>query len=211
MANFRTHMVLGGLWGVFAGFAAFLTNWCNIAQSVVLGVLGMIGAALPDIDGKNARPRQILLGILGVGIPFLLLGSHWHGLTNEARLGWIIGLYVVIRYGTDFFLCHFSRHRGAFHSIPAAILSGEITFLIFVDSSLTVRFAFALSVAGGYISHLLLDELYAWNFIGATEKKSAGNAFTWKTDSAAGTLLFYLIIAIIGYYLLSASKNWKFG
>ena len=58
--------------------------------------------------------------------------------------------------------------------------------------------AFALAVTGGYLSHLLLDELCSWNFIGASEKKSAGSAFTWKTESAGGTLALYLAAAILG-------------
>ena len=200
MAGFRTHIVFGGLWGAAAGGAAFLAGWCNAVQSATLGVLGMIGAALPDIDGKNARPRQILLGLLGVGVPVLLAGHYLpRDLTNEALFCWMIGIYVVIRYGADFFLSRFSRHRGAFHSIPAAILAGEAVFLIFPDSALQVRFAFALAAAGGYLSHLLLDELWSWNFVGATEKKSAGSAFTWRTDSAAGTVCLYLAVAALGW------------
>ena len=171
MANFRTHAVCGGLWGTAAGMAAFLTGWCSPVQSATLGVLGVIGAALPDIDSRNARPRQILLGVLGVGIPVLLAGNVLpRDFTNEALFCWMIAAYAVIRYGADFILSRCSRHRGAFHSIPAALMAGEATFLAFPDSLLQVRFAFALAVTGGYLSHLLLDELCSWNFIGASEK-----------------------------------------
>ena len=199
MANFRTHAVCGGLWGTAAGMAAFLTGWCSPVQSATLGVLGVIGAALPDIDSRNARPRQILLGVLGVGIPVLLAGNVLpRDFTNEALFCWMIAADAVIRYGADFILSRCSRHRGAFHSIPAALMAGEATFLAFPDSLLQVRFAFALAVTGGYLSHLLLDELCSWNYIGASEKKSAGSAFTWKTESAGGTLALYLAAAILG-------------
>ena len=92
----------------------------------------------------------------------------------------------------------FFRHRGAFHSIPAAILAGEGAFLVFAGSTLQARFAFALAVAGGYLSHLLLDELWSVNLFGIAEKKSAGSAFTWKTDSPSGTVLLYLAVALLG-------------
>ncbi|MBS1454191.1 MAG: hypothetical protein HP002_12500, partial [Lentisphaeria bacterium] len=126
MANFRTHAVCGGLWGTAAGMAAFLTGWCSPVQSATLGVLGVIGAALPDIDSRNARPRQILLGVLGVGIPVLLAGNVLpRDFTNEALFCWMIAAYAVIRYGADFILSRCSRHRGAFHSIPAALIAWE--------------------------------------------------------------------------------------
>lgn len=199
MAGYRTHVFFGGLWGVAAGVAAFLTGWCTPVQSAVLGVFGMIGAALPDIDGKTSRPRRLLLGILGVGVPVLLAGRLLpYDLTNEEFFCWITGSYLVISFGLDFLLSRFSRHRGAFHSIPAAILAGEGAFLMFAGSTLQARFAFALAVAGGYLSHLLLDELWSVNFIGIAEKKSAGSAFTWKTDSFFGTLLLYLAVALFG-------------
>ena len=66
MAGYRTHVFCGGLWGLCAGAAAFLTGWCTPVQSAILGVFGMIGAGLPDIDGKTSRPRRLLLGILPV-------------------------------------------------------------------------------------------------------------------------------------------------
>ena len=98
MANFRTHAVCGGLWGTAAGMAAFLTGWCSPVQSATLGVLGVIGAALPDIDSRNARPRQILLGVLGVGIPVLLAGNVLpRDFTNEALFCWMIAAYAAIR------------------------------------------------------------------------------------------------------------------
>lgn len=103
--------------------AAFLTGWCSPVQSATLGVLGVIGAALPDIDSRNARPRQILLGVLGVGIPVLLAGNVLsRDFTNEALFCWMIAAYAAIRYGADFILSRCSRHRGAFHSIPAALM-----------------------------------------------------------------------------------------
>ncbi len=199
MAGYRTHVFCGGLWGLCAGAAAFLTGWCTPVQSAILGVFGMIGAGLPDIDGKTSRPRRLLLGVLGVGVPVLLVGRYLpRGATNEIYFCWITGSYLVICFGLDFLLSHFSRHRGAFHSIPAAILAGEGAFLVFAGSTLQARFAFALAVAGGYLSHLLLDELWSVNLFGIAEKKSAGSAFTWKTDSPAGTALLYLAVALLG-------------
>ena len=195
MASFRTHVVCGGIWGVAAGTAAFLAGWCGMVQSVALGILAMIGAALPDIDSRSGRPRRILLGILGVGIPVLLVGSGFlRKMTTEALFCWMIALYIAIRYGADFLLSRFSHHRGAFHSIPAGLLTGETVYLIFHDSALHVRFAFALAAGGGYLSHLLLDELCSWNFVGANEKASVGTAFTWNAGSIPGNLLLYAAV-----------------
>jgi len=60
----------------------------------------------------------------------------------------------------------------------------------------------AAFVCGGYLIHLLLDELYSVNFMGSTLKKSFGSALTlFNRSSWLSYLLLYAIVGA-GFYLL---------
>jgi len=63
-------------------------------------------------------------------------------------------------------------------------------------------------VSGGYLLHLLLDEIYSVNFMGSTLKKSFGSALTLFTRSS--WLSYLLLYAAVGasFYLLPTPQIW---
>jgi hypothetical protein len=87
------------------------------------------------------------------------------------------GVYILIRFGMGEALHRFTVHRGMFHSIPAAILFGELAFLL-SSGDPALRCYKAAAVAIGCLSHLLLDELCSLPLFGGQLgfKKSYGTA-----------------------------------
>ena len=48
-----------------------------------------------------------------------------------------------------------------FHSLPAALIAGELAFLLASGDDVRLRIYKAGAVVLGYVSHLVLDELYS--------------------------------------------------
>ena len=63
-----------------------------------------------------------------------------------------------------------------FHSLPAAVIAGLLAFLICQCNDLAMRYYKAGAVVLGYVSHLLLDEMYSIDVMRLRIKKSFGTA-----------------------------------
>jgi hypothetical protein len=63
-----------------------------------------------------------------------------------------------------------------FHSLPAAVIFGELAFLL-ATGSLELRIFKGAAVSLGYLSHLILDEFYSFDWQhGLHTKRSFGTA-----------------------------------
>jgi len=84
-----------------------------------------------------------------------------------------------------------------FHSIPALLIVGGIAYLICGGTDTTARYFKAGGVMLGYLSHLILDEIYAFEWRGGRwqMKSSFGTAMKlwgsdgWSNFSTYGKLL----------------------
>ena len=97
-------------------------------------------------------------------VPIMLV--HRLGQFHLSREGMILcgaGIYLAVRFGGAELLRMLSEHRGMFHSLPAAVIFGELAFLMTVGR-MPLRLFEAGGVTLGYMSHLLLDELYGLRF-----------------------------------------------
>ena len=112
------------------------------------------------------------------------------------------GLYLAIRFGAFRLLKNYTVHRGMFHSIPAALIAAQLAFLLCACEGATSHYYKAGAVLLGYMSHLILDELYAiewkggrWRF-----KKSFGTALKlWGNNRYANisTYLKVIVLAVL--------------
>jgi hypothetical protein len=89
--------------------------------------------------------------------------QHW-GLSHEMMILAGAGIYLLIRFGVTALLKRYTVHRGMFHSLPAAVVFGEIAFLLTSGDDERIRLFKAGAVVLGYLSHLLLDEIYSFQF-----------------------------------------------
>jgi hypothetical protein len=101
-------------------------------------------------------------------------------------------------------LARLTVHRGMFHSIPALLIFAELTFLTYHSDDLRVRTLMAVSVGLGFLSHLVLDEMYSVQWDGSRVRfaKSAGSALKFWGDAAlpngvALGLLIFLTYAVL--------------
>ena len=107
-------------------------------------------------------------------------------------------LYGGVRYGGAMVLGKITVHRGMFHSIPALLIAAESTFLCYYSPEVRVRLLMGLAVGVGFLSHLILDEMYSvqWDGSRLKLKRSSGTALKFFGSNflpnglALGMLLF---------------------
>ncbi len=174
MANFQTHLTASTILGVGYGGVAYQMYGVPPAASLLAASLCAVSGMLPDIDSGPGRPLREITTLMAAVVPTMLFSRLEHlGLSQE----WIIligaAIYVAIRFGLAGFLRHYTVHRGMFHSFPAAAIFGELTFLLVYSESVVLRLFIAGGVVAGFLSHLLLDEIYSVQWDGRPRLKSS--------------------------------------
>ena len=202
MANFRQHAAGGAAVGILGAALGLWRAGMSPMQAADTLILGIVGGILPDVDSDSSRPVRILFSLLGAILP---IGAYalWAGREGNAHslevLVFILGAgFILIRYGLSYAFFRITRHRGACHTLPAALVCGELVFLIFHNSSLWPRLTFALTAAGGYLSHLVLDEICAVNLENERLSRSAGTAVNFFERTWAANVVLYGLLFGLG-------------
>jgi hypothetical protein len=209
MASYRGHLTLSSVLGAaYGGWAAY--QWQFDWGDVFLGAgLTTLGGVLPDLDSDSGVPVRELFG-LSAAVVSLVAYPHIReqGFTLEQTLALLGGLYLFIRYGLSRVFRHWTVHRGMFHSIPAMLIAGLITYLALRVGGSIIRLYLAGGVMLGFLSHLVLDELYSVDFMGMGIRlnRYAGSALKLFSASFRATLVCYLLLGSLGYL---AWKDWE--
>jgi len=204
VANFQTHITIAAGASIAATAVCVQSGIVSHADGALLLALGTLAGILPDIDSDHSVPTRILFNILGfaaaLAVIFLLRHQPLIYLLGAAML-----TALTIRIVVYPIFASITEHRGLFHSLPAALLIGLATVstgIHLLGWSLHFAWLAGCFVSGGYLVHLLLDEIYSVNFMGSQLKKSFGSALTlFSGASWASYLLLYLIVGA-GFLLL---------
>jgi hypothetical protein len=163
-----------------------------------------MGGVLPDIDADHSTPIQILFSALAVLLAFFTVFSTAGAYSIvELSLVWLC-VYVLIRYVACTLFARFTVHRGIFHSLLAAVffwfLTTAVTYHVFTmppfNAWLTGCF-----VCLGYIVHLVLDEIYSVDLMGASIKKSFGTALKLGSITNITATLLLGVVTVGLFYL----------
>lgn len=199
MAGYREHISVSGMLGIGYGCAATFGMGCSVSQGGVAAILTWIAGMLPDLDSESGRPIQELTGITAALAPlFFLQHAQDLGMSGDRAMLMALLSYGAVRYCGAALLGRITVHRGMFHSIPALLIAAELTFLGYHSPSVRVRLLMAGGVAIGFLSHLILDEMYSvqWDGTRIKLKRSAGSALKFMGKKAlpngitVGLLLF---------------------
>ncbi len=202
MAGYKQHITFSGFLGVGYGTASVLLFGFTPEQGILAGVLTWIAGMLPDLDSQTGRPVNEIFGLLAAIVPFEMMGHllEWGG-NPEGAMAYAVGIYAAIRYGGSYLLGKLSVHRGMFHSIPAMIIAAEIAFLGFKSDSMITKGLMAGGVGLGFLSHLVLDEIYSvqWNGMTVRLKKSSGTAIKMIGKRFAPNIVTYSLLMVLTY------------
>src|SRR5262249_8612554 len=168
MASFRGHLTFSATLGAaYGGLLAWQlgVDWGTAAPA---GGLTAVGGMLPALHSDSRIPVREMFGLAAVVVPLMFLRRlhHLTSLSDEKILVIIGATYLGIRHGLAYLFKRVTVHRGMFHSIPALLISGLATFLIFHHPDLRPRVFVAAGVMIGVLAHLVLGELYGVDFRG---------------------------------------------
>jgi membrane-bound metal-dependent hydrolase YbcI (DUF457 family) len=204
MANFPTHIAIGT---IVSGALATVTLAADLVAPeniVAVTLAGVLGSVLPDIDLKESRPARAFFAGLAVFFSFVVLFSLERKYSIAEMLIVWLGTLVFVRYvGKEIFF-RFSYHRGIWHSLLAMIFCSFVTALIYSqllrrDEAVAWLAAGFMSV--GFLTHLILDEIYSVDVMDTRIKASFGTALKlvdtkhWGHTSAmaAATVLVFML------------------
>jgi membrane-bound metal-dependent hydrolase YbcI (DUF457 family) len=204
MANFPTHIAVGT---VVSGALATVTVAADLVAPeniVAVTLAGVLGSVLPDIDLKDSRPARAMFAGLAVFFSFAVLFSLERKYSIAEMLILWIGTLLFVRYIAKEIFFRFSYHRGIWHSLLAMVFCAFVTCWIY--SKLLQRDAAVAWLAAGFMSigfltHLILDEIYSVDVMDTRIKASFGTALKlvdskhWghSTAMAVATLLVFLV------------------
>jgi hypothetical protein len=207
MANFTTHIAIGTI--VSGGLATLTLAADVIAPENLIAVTlaGVLGSVLPDIDLKDSRPSRALFSGIAVFLSFIVLFSVAYKYSiAEMWILWL-GSFLLFRYGGEAVFHRFSYHRGIWHSVLAGLLFWFLTAIVF--KNVLGRHEGVAWLAGGfmfmgYMTHLILDEIYSVDVFDTRLKASFGSAFKLYDPRKVGDSV---VIAIITALLFIATPS----
>ena len=156
---------------------------------------------LPDIDSDTSKSFQECI-YLTAGIGCILTATRLrnHVDPDLAMFGGAI-IFLLIRFGLSPLIKTLTVHRGMIHSIPMAILCGELVFFV-VTGTVAERLVKAAALTIGFLSHLILDEVYSIDSSGTSLrlKRSFGTALKWSNPKRPGSVtVIYSLVFLLGF------------
>lgn len=205
MAQYQSHISFSVVVGIaYAAIGIFFFNiFPELAflASAIIVITGM----LPDIDAKSSAPARELGGLLAAVSPIALIelypGVRAGGIARVALV--VVFCYFMTRVVVVRLLQRFTVHRGMVHSIPAAIITFEIVYLLFWDLYWSDRLYVGIAGFVGFLSHLVLDASgnidLLGKALGKAEKKPA--ALKLASDRMGPTVFIYASMLVLGWFV----------
>jgi membrane-bound metal-dependent hydrolase YbcI (DUF457 family) len=201
LANFHTHISVSTLAGATYGTAGVVYGDMPLETGILAGGLCAVSGMLPDLDSDNSVPVREMLCFGAAAIP-MLLSERFQSINLSHEELIIVGavLYAAIRLGIGELLKRFTVHRGMFHSIPALLIAMTMGYLLCHFGDVGMRIFKAGGIGIGFLSHLILDEVWAvrWTMLGPRTKKSFGTAMKFYGDNAFANSITYAALFLVG-------------
>jgi hypothetical protein len=202
MARFEQHVAVSFALGVGCGIVAHTTFHLPWQEAAVATVFCTIGGVAPDLDSPQSRFAEFVLSTAALLACVFFLRYLQASLGEIHTVGLLLLLFWGVRWGLRQLLQHITVHRGMIHSLPACGIWTALVLLALQGNPLPTRVAIAAAAGIGFLSHLLLDELFA--FVDAsgmrlTPKRSLGSALKLWSASRRATASAYLLLVLLGW------------
>ena len=203
MASFATHLNVAAFVSGIASVSIGYSNLSSPQDALGYFFAGIVGGILPDIDHDKSTPIKILQFFFSNLIAFLITFKY----IGSIPILNILLIWLCSYIGMSFIFYIFkktTKHRGMIHSIPAGLLFWFLTSLIaykYFSLNLTKSYFLGMFVFIGYITHLILDEIYSVDITGKKIKKSFGSALKICSKDKAVNLLIYSLLFLVFIFL----------
>lgn len=209
MANFTTHIAIGSL---VSGSLATVTLAADVVAPenlVAVTMAGVLGSILPDIDLKDSRPSHAMFSGLAAFFCGVVLFTIAFQFSIAEMWVLLIATFLGIRYGAKAIFHRMSYHRGIYHSLLAAVFFALVTAAAYAhvlkrpDGVAWLAAAFMLV---GYLTHLVLDEMYSVDVMDTRIKASFGTAMKLFDGKHPGHSIAMLLAAVAVYFATPTTK-----
>lgn len=188
MPSFNTHIYSSAAIGA-AGTALGL-SWQGWPWPVaaLAGLAGWAGGMIPDLDSDTGRPVRIVGGLVSLVLTVGLVHVLLERLQEPLRAA-LVGAGLLILFNTVgiWLFKAVTRHRGMFHSLPAALAYAAGLAALFAPLGQSPALGAAAVGLAGVLSHLILDAVFSL---------SLGPLKLWS-NKARPSLLAWLILAAL--------------
>ncbi|ETR70216.1 MAG: hypothetical protein OMM_03400 [Candidatus Magnetoglobus multicellularis str. Araruama] len=213
MADFNTHLGTASVVSMLSATILYGANTIAPHEVIFYFCLGTFSGTLPDIDSDTSTALKNFFNFLGVLMAFLVLFTRMGRLSIlEMMIIWA-AVFSIVRYGIFQVFTWYTIHRGLFHSIPAALAFGLTVGIIcdqFFHMSPMKSWISSFFVFVGYLSHLILDEIYSIEFSSARIKWTFGSACKLLSiDSWHYYIYLYLLVGVLFYIAPDAGPFFK--
>ena len=204
MPGFATHFSFGLLFGIIA--IVYIVSNAVLPQisAIVIAVAITIGAILPDMDSDTSIPFSVTSSLLSL---ITAISAYFYCKSHIYETLTTIFIMAIAASITRFMICDIiksiTKHRGIWHSLPAAAIAALATFLSlqYVQLNAKMRLYTSLALGAGYVLHLILDEgrsFFHFKFLMFwSPKQSLGSALKLFSKSSTVTILTYITLCIL--------------
>jgi FtsH-binding integral membrane protein len=205
MADFKTHTLAGSVVGLLiCYYAASLNLISEYYYFILIYIISIIGSFLPDVDHDSSKPLRIVFTFFAIisSISCFFVAKKVLKMDLYDVFIYTLLTFFIVSYFVRFLFKKYTKHRGIFHSLPMMlIVSLSTMFLNYRFGGRDyVTMVIGLATGTGFLSHLVLDELFATkNFAGIpySFKKSFGDSFKVFVKSRKVNICVFAILVIL--------------
>lgn len=201
MPGFRVHITGSSIAGAGYGLAAWYVGDMPPMTCALGAGLCAVAGMMPDLDSGPGIPLRESVAFAAAVVPMMLIHRFQQlGMPLEGIIVAGAAIYLAIRFGLSWLLKNYSYHRGMFHSLPAAAVAGQVTYLAFGTEEPLRRYFVASAVVVGFLTHLVLDEIWSvrLGMFGPKFKKSFGTALKFHGPVMWSNLVTYVLAIVLG-------------
>lgn len=204
MADFKTHMTVSTATGAVLAVVGYRANM-PLDTCLVAGSLCSVSGMLPDLDSNSGRPLREATAMGAAVVPMMMVDRLQRlNLNHDTMVLIAILTYVGIRFLLAEIFRRYTVHRGMWHSLPAAAIYGLLAFMVISNEDLSIRSFKTAAAVLGFLSHLVLDEVWSIDFKAGSYrfKQSFGTALKlWSKNRYANiaTYTALLVISVLVY------------
>lgn len=195
--------VLLGIAYALGGIYAF-----NIYHETALlaAVIIFVTSVLPEIDAGKSQSSRELVGLLAAVAPLAILQAYPNlqaaGISRLALV--VISSYILTRIVVTRLLSSCTSPMGMIHSIPAAIVTFEVVYLLFSDLYRKDRLFVAGAAFIGYFGHLFIDAYSNLDIFGKAtgQAKRGPRALKFTGDKLGPTFVMYCSMFVLGWFVV---------
>jgi hypothetical protein len=209
MANFATHIAVGT---VVSGALATVTLAADMVAPeniVAVTLAGVLGSILPDIDLEDSRAAKAMFSGLAIFFSFaVLFGLGGRYSIAEMLILWL-GTLLLVRFGAKEAFFRISYHRGVWHSLLALAFCSFVTAIVFsrlLGRDDPIAWLGAAFMGVGYLTHLVLDEIYSVDILDRRVKASFGTALKLFDYRRLGHSAAMAVATVLVFLLTPPSK-----